>query len=71
MLQVFGHVRNACRSDVDRTQACFRCGQDGHQARDCRAMLRCVVCDLAGHNAGHRMGSMSCGSAVVKNSGAN
>lgn len=61
----FGHVRNACKADTDRSFACFRCGQFGHRARDCMEAAHCVVCAHAGYNANHRMGSSNCGAATA------
>lgn len=64
----YGHVRNACRANIDRAFACFRCGQTGHRARDCTEAAYCVVCAQLGNNANHRMGSNNCGAVVTKDS---
>lgn len=40
----FSHVRNNCRSAVDRTGLCFRCGKGGHAVRNCVELSRCAVC---------------------------
>lgn len=56
----FGHVRFACKSTVDRSGLCFRCGTTGHAARNCQAALRCVVCADLGRECDHRMGSELC-----------
>jgi len=37
------HVRATCTSTEDRTGACYRCGENGHAARDCRAPVRCAI----------------------------
>ncbi|RLU22141.1 hypothetical protein DMN91_006521, partial [Ooceraea biroi] len=55
---LFGHVREQCRSSVDRSKCCFRCGKDGHTARACNAPVHCVVCADNGLNSTHRIGSM-------------
>lgn len=30
-----GHLRNNCKSTVDRTRTCYRCGIEGHPAKTC------------------------------------
>lgn len=32
----YGHVRYACKSDVDRSRSCFNCGEEDHPLRDCK-----------------------------------
>ncbi|XP_020296812.1 uncharacterized protein LOC109861534 [Pseudomyrmex gracilis] len=66
----FGHVRQSCRNEVDRTRTCFRCGKDaGHTARTCTAPVRCVLCDSRGLSTGHRMGGPSCPSRLKGKNG--
>lgn len=55
-----GHVRTACKSEVDRSRLCYRCSGSGHIARDCNATAHCALCAEAGLPAGHRVGSTSC-----------
>lgn len=56
----FGHVRQACRSNVDRTGRCYRCGGTGHQAKCCSIRPRCVICEEDGYYSNHRIGSPRC-----------
>ncbi|KMQ90418.1 hypothetical protein RF55_9831 [Lasius niger] len=56
----YGHVRYACKTDVDRSRSCFNCGEEGHSLRDCRLPPRCVVCEAEGKGYNHRMGSSLC-----------
>ncbi|XP_020296328.1 uncharacterized protein LOC109861193 [Pseudomyrmex gracilis] len=58
----FGHVRQACRNEVDRTGMCYRCGKDGHLARNCKDVARCVLCADRSLPSGHRIGGDSCSS---------
>lgn len=53
----FGHTSNKCKTDVDRSRACFRCGQEGYIARNCSAVPKCLICERTGIPANHRMGS--------------
>ena len=54
-------MRRACKSAVDRTERCYRCGAKGHRARDCSARVpMCLVCTALGLPASHRMGSPAC-----------
>uniref|UniRef100_A0A182W8I6 CCHC-type domain-containing protein n=1 Tax=Anopheles minimus TaxID=112268 RepID=A0A182W8I6_9DIPT len=36
----FGHLQAKCRSEVDRSTTCIRCGEPGHLARTCTAPPR-------------------------------
>lgn len=56
----FGHFQFSCRSTVNRTGTCFRCGISGHAARNCAGQLSCLVCREAGVEYGHRMGGPIC-----------
>ncbi|CAH2083813.1 unnamed protein product [Euphydryas editha] len=55
-----GHTRPVCPTGTNRGGLCFRCGLDGHKARDCTGPLRCVVCADAGMPAAHLMGGRDC-----------
>lgn len=59
-------MRETCKSLVDRSKLCFRCGQDGHAIKDCANSARCVLCASAGLDPAHRLGSALCKSAVVE-----
>ncbi|XP_044597531.1 uncharacterized protein LOC123274106 [Cotesia glomerata] len=34
----FGHVGPQCKSQVDRSKLCIRCGQEGHRIADCKIL---------------------------------
>ncbi|XP_026330913.1 uncharacterized protein LOC113238291 [Hyposmocoma kahamanoa] len=54
-----GHTRPMCTSGSSREDLCFRCGNEGHQASNCKGVLRCAVCADAGRPSDHRMGGRS------------
>lgn len=57
----FGHVRDGCKSDKDRTGACFRCGMSGHSAAKCGpGPPTCVICLEDNKEYRHRLGSARC-----------
>ncbi|KAL6416582.1 hypothetical protein ACFW04_013335 [Cataglyphis niger] len=39
-----GHLRNNCKSSVDRSFACYNCGSSGHSARVCDSSPSCPIC---------------------------
>jgi len=58
----FGHVRNQCNSDMDRTNYCFKCGNPNHSSYTCLSDAYCVICADLGHDVAHRIGSSACAS---------
>jgi hypothetical protein len=56
----FGHVRQRCPEEIDRSDKCYRCGQPGHLAAGCTATPNCPVCADLGKPAEHRLGGASC-----------
>ncbi|TGZ55450.1 hypothetical protein DBV15_12415 [Temnothorax longispinosus] len=54
------HVRAQCRSEIDRSGECYRCGEPGYRAQNCAAPLRCSLCSKEGAPARHRAGSNAC-----------
>lgn len=64
----FGHVRFACKSPVDRSGLCFKCGVSGHPARECGAVPRCAICSDRGRDCAHRVGSDACSVRAVSGS---
>lgn len=58
----FGHVKMACRSEINRVGNCFRCGQSGHAIMSCNNEFCCLPCKDIGRDFKHRMGSYVCGS---------
>ncbi|XP_011859427.1 PREDICTED: uncharacterized protein LOC105556923 [Vollenhovia emeryi] len=65
----YGHVRNKCQSQTDRSSLCFNCGKADHQARNCVFPPCCVVCENRGMNPNHRMGSVACTGVRDRNRG--
>ncbi|XP_035902640.1 uncharacterized protein LOC118507745 [Anopheles stephensi] len=47
-----GHVRAKCKSVIDRSNACIRCGKTNHLAMDCQEEPCCTVCK-GPHSVGH------------------
>lgn len=39
-----GHVKEQCRSKIDRSKLCFQCGKEGHGVNTCNNPIRCAVC---------------------------
>lgn len=55
-----GHLKHACKSSVDRSNLCYRCGSDDHQVKWCNKEVHCVICKEEGYDPRHRMGSLAC-----------
>ncbi|XP_025155128.1 uncharacterized protein LOC112588675 [Harpegnathos saltator] len=56
-----GPPSERCKSAVDRSDNCYRCGTSGHRAKQCRAAAAyCPVCAEAGKEAGHKTGGPAC-----------
>lgn len=56
----FEHVRLACTSGEDYSKLCFKCGGDGHLARNCNLPPSCKLCVAEDKNPNHRLGSNLC-----------
>ncbi|XP_045456532.1 uncharacterized protein LOC123666487 [Melitaea cinxia] len=55
-----GHTRPTCPFAVDRSGLCYRCGKEGHIAKNCTEAPKCAVCTSAGKPASHIMGGRVC-----------
>lgn len=64
-----GHVWAQYGSITDRFGCCYKCGQEGHLARDCDRGVKCPVCVDLGRPAGHRAGSKACKAPRKKGKG--
>lgn len=56
----YGHVKDRCRSQVDRSKCCFQCGNEGHNAAMCNNAAKCAICTDLGRTNTHRVGSDKC-----------
>jgi len=54
---------------MDRSRACYRCGEEGHQATGCLNPVACALCKHAGRDYNHRVGSTQCAPAAGSMSG--
>lgn len=52
-----GHIRAHCTSAVDRSNTCYRCGEEGHPVRSCGNPISCAICRQQGRVHNHRVGS--------------
>ncbi|XP_044575253.1 uncharacterized protein LOC123259053 [Cotesia glomerata] len=39
----FGHFGSQCKSEIDRSKYCIRCGREGHKIADCKNPAKCVL----------------------------
>lgn len=60
-------MKEQCRSEIDRNNRCYRCGEVGHKAQTCLAPPKCPVCSDLGRPSNHRAGNKACFSAQVRN----
>lgn len=61
-----GHVKDQCRSNVDRSKCCFQYGREGHNAAMCNNAVRCAICTDLGKENAHRVGSIKCEGVKMK-----
>ncbi|EFN66795.1 Gag-Pol polyprotein, partial [Camponotus floridanus] len=40
----FGHLYKNCKSRVDRSKSCIKCGVEGHKVANCKTDARCALC---------------------------
>ncbi|KAJ8912626.1 hypothetical protein NQ315_015138 [Exocentrus adspersus] len=48
----YGHKRDKCNAEEDFTNACIRCGKQGHKAVDCKEVKYCLNCRAHRHTSG-------------------
>lgn len=57
----FDHLARNCKSKIDRSKMCRKCGTDGHNAKDCKEDPVCALCkSLSPDKAAHIAGSREC-----------
>lgn len=56
----YSHVRSGCKTEIDRSNMCYRYGSNGHNARSCSEKPSCTICMEKGLSRQHRMGSLAC-----------
>lgn len=56
----FGHLKYNCKSDIDRTGRCYKCGSSEHKIKECAEEAQCVICKESNKDWHHRMGSIAC-----------
>ena len=58
----FEHLSWSCKSEVDRSNSCIKCGGEGHQVAECSADAHCVLCATKGGKepVNHIAGSRRC-----------
>lgn len=58
----FGHHGSQCKSKVDRSKLCIRCGQEGHKIADCKNPAKCALCVEieSAENVAHHAGTYKC-----------
>lgn len=49
-----------CNSEVDRSNLCYYCGQNGHKVTACKEKAKCVLCEEEGKACNHRLGGSRC-----------
>jgi len=67
----FGHVRNSCKSAIDRTGHCFRCSGTDHKSYTCTRDFCCAICSVYGFDTAHRIGSSACSAMARGGTGDN
>ncbi|XP_017888502.1 uncharacterized protein LOC108629980 [Ceratina calcarata] len=57
----YGHLSGACKSQIDRSTWCYKCGNKEHIASEClETNMTCRLCEERKLAADHRMGSHAC-----------
>lgn len=62
----YGHVKDQCRSKIDRSKSCFQCGGEGHGIATCNNAVKCAICTDLGIENTHRVGSNKCKGVITK-----
>lgn len=49
----YGHIANACQSEINRSNLCIKCGMAGHKVAECINEAHCVFCVESGNKDGY------------------
>ncbi|XP_064538897.1 uncharacterized protein LOC135428729 [Drosophila montana] len=54
------HLTRHCKSELDRSNLCRRCGGEDHLAKDCKQETQCMLCKDRNNDPKHIVGSGRC-----------
>lgn len=59
-IQCYRYTSHNCKSEIDRSGNCFRCGSITHRVQQCDSTPSCVLCKETGFPHSHRLGTGNC-----------